>query len=474
MALETASYISQLVATNPTASDPKSQGDNHLRMVKTVLQTQFPNLGAVAVTPTATQINNFIANGGIYSVGTSVTSLTVGAGSKTFTTQTGRGFAIGQSIKITSDYDVSTFMTGVCTAYDTTTGAMSVLVDGVSGSGTSALWSISVFIDSGPADLIRSARTSNTMLVAADKGTLIDITSGTFSQTFDAVATLGDGWWCYLRNSGTGDITLDPDGAEQIDGLTSYVMYPGEVRLVQCDGAALRSIVLNAFYKTFTASGTFTKPPGYSNFQGLQWGGGGSGRKGAAGTARLGGTGAACSPFTLLYSSISSSEAVTIGAGGASISANSTNGQDGGHSVFAGISACCGFGGFEATTRGAGTAYSQSASGVLAALNNHVLAASDTSAGGVNSRSYFGGDSARTGNNSPGSVYGAGAGGSIDTGNTVRNPGASVFGGGGGAASPSASATDGTIPGGGGGAAVNDVGNSGAGARGELRIWGLI
>jgi hypothetical protein len=55
--LETATYISGLVATNPIgASDPKSQGDNHLRLLKSVLQATFPNVDA-AITPTPTELN---------------------------------------------------------------------------------------------------------------------------------------------------------------------------------------------------------------------------------------------------------------------------------------------------------------------------------------------------------------------------------------------------------------------------------
>jgi hypothetical protein len=38
MSLENATTISELVPTNPTGSDPKSQGDDHLRMIKLVLQ----------------------------------------------------------------------------------------------------------------------------------------------------------------------------------------------------------------------------------------------------------------------------------------------------------------------------------------------------------------------------------------------------------------------------------------------------
>ena len=108
--------------------------------------------------------------------------------------------------------------------------------------GVSAAWQN--LLESGPPSLLRSARTSNTMLTAADKGKLIDITSGTFSQTFDAVATLGDGWWCYLRNSGTGDVTLDPNAAETIDGVATKALDPGQTIIVQCDGAALRTVAI--------------------------------------------------------------------------------------------------------------------------------------------------------------------------------------------------------------------------------------
>ncbi len=55
--METATYISQLTATNPTASDPVSQGDDHLRLIKSVLQSQFTTLGAAAVTTTAAELN---------------------------------------------------------------------------------------------------------------------------------------------------------------------------------------------------------------------------------------------------------------------------------------------------------------------------------------------------------------------------------------------------------------------------------
>lgn len=56
MALESATYINQLVNTNPTLADPKGQGDDHLRMIKRVLQQTFPGLTG-PVTATQAQLN---------------------------------------------------------------------------------------------------------------------------------------------------------------------------------------------------------------------------------------------------------------------------------------------------------------------------------------------------------------------------------------------------------------------------------
>ena len=46
MALEDAEFISGLVAANPPGTDAISEGDNHIRLIKTVLQASLPNANA--------------------------------------------------------------------------------------------------------------------------------------------------------------------------------------------------------------------------------------------------------------------------------------------------------------------------------------------------------------------------------------------------------------------------------------------
>jgi hypothetical protein len=61
MGLETATTISGLQSTNPVLSDPVSQGDDHLRLIKSVLKTQFPGAGAagfnIPITAKETELN---------------------------------------------------------------------------------------------------------------------------------------------------------------------------------------------------------------------------------------------------------------------------------------------------------------------------------------------------------------------------------------------------------------------------------
>lgn len=56
MALETGTYISDLVTTNPAGGDGLSDADGHLRLIKNTVKATFPNVTG-AVTPTHTELN---------------------------------------------------------------------------------------------------------------------------------------------------------------------------------------------------------------------------------------------------------------------------------------------------------------------------------------------------------------------------------------------------------------------------------
>jgi hypothetical protein len=57
MGLESATFINQLVDTNPTGADNASQGDNHIRLIKSTLKSTFANVTG-AVTVSHTDINS--------------------------------------------------------------------------------------------------------------------------------------------------------------------------------------------------------------------------------------------------------------------------------------------------------------------------------------------------------------------------------------------------------------------------------
>ena len=56
MAIETFEFIDDLNAANPTATDNVSEGDDHLRGLKTTLKNTFPNVTG-AINATETELN---------------------------------------------------------------------------------------------------------------------------------------------------------------------------------------------------------------------------------------------------------------------------------------------------------------------------------------------------------------------------------------------------------------------------------
>lgn len=78
-------------------------------------------------------------------VGTSTTSNSIAVGAKTFTTQSGKAFAAGQTILVSSDASPTVnFMKGKVTSYSSTT--LVVDVTEIGGSGTKTDWTITVTV----------------------------------------------------------------------------------------------------------------------------------------------------------------------------------------------------------------------------------------------------------------------------------------------------------------------------------------
>jgi len=265
-------------------------------------------------------------------------------------------------------------------------------------------------------------------------------------------------------------------------------------------------------YQVFTADGTWTKPSGLTGNELVtiqMWGGGASGGRSNGGVigGGGGGGGGACITRTLKLAQMGSTEAVVIGLGGTAISGGSaTSGNQGGNTTFGSKftaygggpggatsgTAGGGGGGLYAIGSGGGTDGGAGGTtigtfygngGVGAVGQNNIdeggAGGGDTATAGAfaGGRAKFGGGGGGGGNgDSTGSGAaggasdcggGGGAGAAGQSSGSHASGGVSAIGGNGGASGDTGTA--GTAPGGGGGGSV--LGDSGAGARGEVRVW---
>lgn len=64
--------------------------------------------------------------------------------------------------------------------------------------------------------------------------------AGTF--TLPSAAVVGDNWFCYLRNSGSGAVAATASGVNTLDGSASVSFQPGESAIIACDGTNFYTI----------------------------------------------------------------------------------------------------------------------------------------------------------------------------------------------------------------------------------------
>lgn len=86
-----------------------------------------------------------------------------------------------------------------------------------------------------------SNKTGAYTVVSGDLGSIINCTSGAFTVSLTAAASLGAGFNCWIWNTSatnTDAITIDPSGAETINGFSTLILRPGQGAQIVCTGSA--------------------------------------------------------------------------------------------------------------------------------------------------------------------------------------------------------------------------------------------
>jgi hypothetical protein len=92
-----------------------------------------------------------------------------------------------------------------------------------------------------------SVTTLNTAytLGSNDRAAFINWTGASGTVSITSSATLGADWFCYIRNSGSSNITIDPSSAELINGEATLTVEPENSCLLICDGTAFYTMGLS-------------------------------------------------------------------------------------------------------------------------------------------------------------------------------------------------------------------------------------
>ena len=156
------------------------------------------------------------------------------------------GTTIGNTLLITArDVDGAadtTFIT--LTAGNTPTCALSTDVTGATQSfGDSSTKLATTAFTQAARKQVVNAQTAGYTAVAADQSKVIRYTgAGGVTLALDPAATLADGWFTTLRNDSAGVITINPNGAETINGAATLDVAAGEAVIIYTNGTLFYTV----------------------------------------------------------------------------------------------------------------------------------------------------------------------------------------------------------------------------------------
>jgi hypothetical protein len=108
-----------------------------------------------------------------------------------------------------------------------------------------------------------AAKAAGYTVIATDNRDVIDFTTAGVTATLTAAATLGAGFTVTIANTAaSGDVTINPDGSETLDGLATRLLRPGDRVEIVTDGSNWKTLRGTYSYdsgaQTITAGGALS------------------------------------------------------------------------------------------------------------------------------------------------------------------------------------------------------------------------
>lgn len=224
MGLEVVQFINGLVPTNPPGGDSKSQGDDHLRLIKTVLQNTLPNADRPFYFPTGVALTGDLSLTAAHDG--AILSVSANAAARTLTLPATAGLPAGyRAVVVKNDASVNTVT--VVPNSGTIQGEASIVLKDqwayATLTWTGAEWVAQKFEAAPYYRLV--GKTAGATLTRAEMKSLVSVNAATNVTIVLPTAVGYDGDWLYVKNlAADHTVVIDGHSTQTIDGAATLTL----------------------------------------------------------------------------------------------------------------------------------------------------------------------------------------------------------------------------------------------------------